>query len=214
MRGSFAARFSLVSPRGVSRPLHIHGRRSQCAGRPYATAHGPWLHLLAARRAAPGFAHLGVPSVPPKKTRLWAPMSDGGVCSGGPLWPTELLGNSPLLPSRAGALSYLCLSPRPFVRCNGLKAGRRQPLMSASPSIATIKRTSRNFRKVPNRRHRARWVIDAQNRVIFAAGGFGLRATLALYSPTAFSTGPKTKLYISPILYSSYGSASMLNTFG
>ena len=54
----------------------------------------------------------------------------------------------------------------------------------------------------------------AQNRVMFAAGGFGYFATLALYSPTAFNSGPSTHSYISPMLLSSRGSASMLNTFG
>ena len=53
----------------------------------------------------------------------------------------------------------------------------------------------------------------AQNRVMFAAGGFGYFATLALYSPTAFNSGPSTHSYISPMLLSSRGSASMLNTF-
>ena len=55
---------------------------------------------------------------------------------------------------------------------------------------------------------------STQNRVIFAAGGFGYFATLALYSPTAFSNGPATHSYISPMLCSSRGSDSMLKTLG
>ena len=58
------------------------------------------------------------------------------------------------------------------------------------------------------------FATSLQNRVMFAAGGFGYFATLALYSPTAFNSGPSTHSYISPMLASSRGSASMLNTFG
>src|SRR5271167_601428 len=54
----------------------------------------------------------------------------------------------------------------------------------------------------------------AQNFVMFAAGGFGFFARLALYSSTIFSSGPKTQLYNSPMLCSSCGSDSMLNTLG
>src|SRR5712664_913356 len=54
----------------------------------------------------------------------------------------------------------------------------------------------------------------AQNRVMFAAGGFGDFMRLALYSSTAFSTGPITHSYIAPILCSSRGSDSMLKTLG
>jgi hypothetical protein len=53
----------------------------------------------------------------------------------------------------------------------------------------------------------------AQNRVMFAAGGFGNFATLALYSSTA-NRGPAAHSYISPMLCSSRGSASMLKTLG
>jgi hypothetical protein len=54
----------------------------------------------------------------------------------------------------------------------------------------------------------------AQNFVMFAAGGFGFFARLALYSCTIFSSGPKTQLYNSPMLCSSCGSDSILNTLG
>ena len=54
----------------------------------------------------------------------------------------------------------------------------------------------------------------AQNRVMLAAGGFGYFAALALYSSTAFNSGPTTHSYISLMLCSSCGSASMLNTLG
>jgi hypothetical protein len=47
---------------------------------------------------------------------------------------------------------------------------------------------------------------------MFAAGGFGLRRTLALYSSTTFNVGPITHSYTAPMLYSSRGSASMLKT--
>ena len=60
----------------------------------------------------------------------------------------------------------------------------------------------------------AAFAVSAQNRVIFAAGGFGYFATLALYSSTAFNSGPATHSYISPMLRSSRGSASMLKTLG
>jgi len=53
-----------------------------------------------------------------------------------------------------------------------------------------------------------------QNRVMFAAGGFGFFARLASYSSTSFNSGPKTQLYISPMLCSSCGSDSILNTLG
>ena len=53
-----------------------------------------------------------------------------------------------------------------------------------------------------------------QKRVMFAGGGFGCLGRLALYSSTTFRTGPITQLYISPMLCSSRGSDSMLNTLG
>ena len=53
-----------------------------------------------------------------------------------------------------------------------------------------------------------------QNRVMFAAGGFGDLTRLALYSSTAFNAGPITHSYIAPMLYSSRGSDSMLKTLG
>ena len=49
---------------------------------------------------------------------------------------------------------------------------------------------------------------------MFAAGGFGCFARLALYCSTTFSTGPITHSYISPMLCSSRGSDSILNTLG
>ena len=55
---------------------------------------------------------------------------------------------------------------------------------------------------------------SSQNFVMFAAGEFGCFASVALYASTVFSTGPMTQLYISPMLCSSRGSDSMLNTLG
>src|ERR1700752_1226205 len=57
-------------------------------------------------------------------------------------------------------------------------------------------------------------VRKSQNRVKFAAGGFGCFARLALYSSTAFNTGPITHSYCAPMLYSSRGSDSILNILG
>ena len=61
------------------------------------------------------------------------------------------------------------------------------------------------FRRTP-------WHV--QNRVMFAAGGFGYFATLSLYFCTALNNGTATHWYISPMLCSSRGSASMLKTLG
>ena len=61
---------------------------------------------------------------------------------------------------------------------------------------------------------RIKRVRKSQNRVKFTAGGFGCFARLALYSSTAFNTGPITHSYCAPMLYSSRGSNSILNTLG
>ena len=61
---------------------------------------------------------------------------------------------------------------------------------------------------------RIKRVRESQNRVKFAAGGFGCFARLALYSSTAFNTGPITHSYCVPMLYSSRGSDSMLKILG
>src|SRR5229473_8150388 len=59
---------------------------------------------------------------------------------------------------------------------------------------------------------RIKRVRQSQKRVKFAAGGFGCFTRLALYSSTAFNTGPITHSYCAPMLYSSRGSDSILNT--
>ena len=45
-----------------------------------------------------------------------------------------------------------------------------------------------------------RTIESSQKRVMFAAGGFGLRRTLALYSSTTFNAGPITHSYTAPML--------------